>query len=98
MKSYCLYCLININSSYYCKYQRHNLAHPFILSKIFYPFRDYIAKAYKCIYPHSEKRSYVLFEKCRIAPLVLHLKQWYFAYETESLIQIQYASKPKNPE
>jgi hypothetical protein len=68
------------------------------LKVIFYHFHHYIFKVYKYSSPHFEKPKRVLFEQYPGAPLFLHLKQWRIANEAESLIQIQYATKPRNPE
>lgn len=68
------------------------------LKVIFYYFHHYIFKVYKCINQHFEKPKCVLFHQYRLAPLFLHLKQWQIANETESLIQLHYAEKPRNPE
>jgi hypothetical protein len=61
-------------------------------------FPKYLFKLYKCINQHFEKPNQVLFQKYRCRPLSLHLNQWQIANEAESLIQIQYATKPRNPE
>ena len=68
------------------------------LKTIFNYFRNYIFKKYQTINEHFEKPYRSPFQQYRIAPLFLHLKQWRNANEAESLIQVQYATKPKNPE
>jgi hypothetical protein len=68
------------------------------LKRIFYHFQNYNFKRYKCINQHFEKPASVLFQEYRIAPLFLHLKQWRITNEAESLMVVQYAMKPRNPE
>ena len=68
------------------------------LKTIFYHFHHYITKAYKCINQHFEKPNRSLFQQYRCFPLFLHLGQWQASNEEESLIQVHYAAKPKNPE
>ena len=98
MKSYCLYSLINIDSS--CSYKQlgYNLDYHFLLSKIFYHFHHYITNAYRYINRHFEKPKRELFQQYRIVPLSLHLNQWQIANEIESLIQLHYTQIKKNPE
>jgi hypothetical protein len=67
------------------------------LKTIFNYFQHYIFNRYKFINRRFEKPGSVLFQKYRIAPLFLHLKQWQTANEVESLIVVHYAMKPKNP-
>lgn len=67
------------------------------LKVIFYYFYHYIFKIYKCINQHFEEPNRVLFQQYRCTPLFLHLKQWHTANEAESLLVVQYATKPKNP-
>lgn len=74
------------------------LSGSFTLKIIFYYFHHYITKAYQCIHQHFEKPTSLLFQQYRIAPLVLHLAQWRLANEAESLMVVQYATKPRNPE
>jgi hypothetical protein len=68
------------------------------LKVIFYHFHHYIFKVYKYSSRHFEKPNRVLFAQYPGVPHFLHLKQWRIANEAESLIQIQYATKPRNPE
>ena len=68
------------------------------LKTIFRYFQNYIFKRYKCIKEHIEKPTILLFHQYPVAPLVLHLTQWRLANEAESLMMIQYATKPRNPE
>src|SRR6185312_9679375 len=68
------------------------------LKTIFHYFQNYFFKRYKCTKEHFEKPSILLFQKYRVAPLVLHFAQWRLANEVESLMVIQYATKPRNPE
>jgi hypothetical protein len=68
------------------------------LKVIFYHFHNYIFKKYQTLNELFEKPYRSPFQHYRIAPLFLHLKQWRNANEAESLIQVQYATKPKNPE
>jgi hypothetical protein len=63
------------------------------LKTIFNYFQNYI-----CIKEHLEKPTILLFQQYPVAPLVLHLAQWRLANEAESLMVVQYASKPRNPE
>lgn len=67
------------------------------LKAIFNHFHNYLFKVYKCINQHIEKPVSALFKQYRIAPLFLHLKQWCITNQTESLMVVQYATKPKNP-
>src|SRR6185312_7333774 len=68
------------------------------LKTIFRYFQNYIFIRYKCIKEHFEKPSILLFQQYPVAPLVLHLTQWRLANEVESLMVIQYSTKPRNPE
>jgi len=68
------------------------------LKTIFRYFQNYIFKRYKCIKEDFEKPTILLFQQYPVAPLVLHLAQWRLANEAESLIVVQYATKPRNPE
>lgn len=68
------------------------------LKAIFHYFQNYIFKKYECIKEHFEKPTVLLFQQYPVAPLVLHLAQWRLANEAESLMVIQYATKPRNPE
>jgi hypothetical protein len=68
------------------------------LKTIFNHFQNYIFKRYKCIKELLEKPTILLFQQYPVAPLVLHLAQWRLANEAESLIVVQYATKPRNPE
>jgi hypothetical protein len=68
------------------------------LKTIFRYFQNYIFKRYKCIKEYFEKPTILLFQQYPVAPLVLHLTQWRLANETESLMVVQYATKPRNPE
>ena len=68
------------------------------LKTIFRYFQNYIFKRYKCIKEYWEKPSILLFQQYPVAPRVLHLTQWRLANEVESLMVIQYATKPRNPE
>jgi hypothetical protein len=68
------------------------------LKTIFNHFQNYIFKRYTCIKEYIEKPTILLFHQYPVAPLVLHLAQWRLANEAESLMMIQYATKPRNPE
>lgn len=68
------------------------------LKVIFYYFHHYIFKVYKYSSPHFEKPTCSFIHRCRYALHFLHLKQWEVSNETESLIQVHYAEKPRNPE
>jgi hypothetical protein len=68
------------------------------LKTIFNHFQNYIFKRYECIKEQFEKPTILLFQQYPVAPLVLHLAQWRLANEAESLMMIQYATKPRNPE
>ena len=68
------------------------------LKTIFNHFQNYLFKRYECIKEHFEKPTVLLFQQYPVAPLVLHLAQWRLANEAESLIVVQYATKPRNPE
>ena len=68
------------------------------LNAIFNYFQNYIFKRYTCIKEYIEKPTILLFHQYPVAPLVLHLAQWRLANEAESLMLIQYANKPRNPE
>jgi len=61
-------------------------------------FQNYIFKRYTCVKEYIEKPTVLLFKQYPVAPLVLHLAQWRLANEAESLIVVQYATKPRNPE
>jgi hypothetical protein len=68
------------------------------LKTIFNHFQNYIFNRYTYIKEHFEKPTILLFHQYPVAPLVLHLAQWRLANEAESLIVVQYATKPRNPE
>jgi hypothetical protein len=68
------------------------------LKAVFNHFQNHLFKRYKCIKELFEKPTILLFQQYPVAPLVLHLAQWRLANEVESLIVIQYATKPRNPE
>ena len=68
------------------------------LKTIFHYFQNYIFKRYKYTKELFEKPTILLFHQYPVAPLVLHLAQWRLANEAESLIVVQYATKPRNPE
>jgi hypothetical protein len=68
------------------------------LKTIFIHFHNYIIKRYTYIKEYFEKPTILLFHQYPVAPLVLHLAQWRLANEAESLIVVQYATKPRNPE
>jgi len=68
------------------------------LKTIFNYFQNYIFKRYICIKEYIEKPTVLLFQQYPVAPLVLHLAQWRLANEAESLMVVQYATKPRNPE
>jgi hypothetical protein len=68
------------------------------LKTIFHYFQNYIFKKYESIKEQFEKPTILLFHQYPVAPLVLHLAQWRLANEAESLMLVQYATKPRNPE
>jgi hypothetical protein len=68
------------------------------LKTIFRNFQNYIFKRYQCVNQHFEKPASLLFQEYRIAPLLLHLKQWLIANETESLMHLHFAQIKRNPE
>jgi hypothetical protein len=81
-----------------CRFLSLFLSGRITLKVIFYYFHHYIFKVYKYSSHHFEKPNRALFQQYRAAPIFLHLKQWRIANEAESLILIQYATKPRNPE
>jgi hypothetical protein len=97
MKRYCLYSLLNVDSSYNWKHQGHKLAHHFILSKIFYHFQKHIAEVTPYIYSNFEKPHLSSRQQYKNFRFYLHLLQWKINNQFRSLIQILYAEKPKNP-
>ena len=68
------------------------------LKVIFYYFHHFIFKVYRYSSRYFEKPNRVLFEQYPGTLFFLHLKQWRIANEAVSLIQIQYSTKPRNPE
>src|SRR6185312_11693085 len=68
------------------------------LEAIFYHLHNFLFTIYKCIKEYFEKPSILLFQQYPVAPLVLHLAQWRLANEVESLMVVQYSTKPRNPE
>jgi hypothetical protein len=91
------------NSKYQLFFQEWEYLHLFLsstitLKTIFNHFQNYIFNRYICIKEHFEKPTILLFKQYPVAPLVLHLAQWRLANEAESLMVIQYATKPRNPE
>jgi len=68
------------------------------LKVIFYYFNNYLFKIYKYPSPHFEKPTGSFIHCYRHAVLFLHLKQWCINNKADSLIQVHYAEKPRNPE
>jgi hypothetical protein len=97
MKSYCLYRLININRSCYCKHQGHNLEQHFILSKIFHLLQNYIADLSRRL-SLFEKQNYSSNQQYKDYHFSLQLHQWYLSKQIKSIVEIHYAQIKRNPE